>query len=142
MRLRQLCRAGVFACGFSCVLAWAQAPAAEITTQATAPVAEIVNKEAAPTFKSGTNLVPVPVVVRDRNGKAIGNLGIEDFELFDNGKPQMISKFSVEKLLRKDMIPTSTPAPPGTSADTPKRTWVRMVFRAGSSPTYLSMTSI
>jgi VWFA-related protein len=38
------------------------------------------------------------VVVRDSHGHAIGNLGIDDFQLFDNGKPQMISKFTVEKL--------------------------------------------
>src|SRR5580692_2693010 len=60
--------------------------------------AEMTSKETAVTFKSNTNLVPVPVVVRDSSGHAIGNLSIDDFQLFDNGKPQMISKFMVEKL--------------------------------------------
>jgi VWFA-related protein len=60
--------------------------------------AEMTSKETSVTFKSGINLVPVPVVVRDASGHAIGNLGIDDFQLFDNGKPQMISKFTVEKL--------------------------------------------
>jgi len=60
--------------------------------------AEMTSKETSVTFKSGINLVPVPVVVRDASGHAIGNLAIDDFQLFDNGKPQMISKFTVEKL--------------------------------------------
>src|SRR6516165_11313527 len=49
------------------------------------------------TFRARVNLVLVPVVVRDKNGRAIGDLKKEDFALFDNGKPQVISKFSVEK---------------------------------------------
>ena len=49
------------------------------------------------TFRARVNLVMVPVVVRDRQGHAIGTLKQEDFQLFDKGKPQIISKFSVEK---------------------------------------------
>ena len=55
-----------------------------------------------PTFSTGVNLVSVPVVVRDRDGHAVGTLRKEDFQLFDKGKPQIISKFSIEK--------TATPA--------------------------------
>ncbi|MGA7411332.1 MAG: VWA domain-containing protein, partial [Bryobacteraceae bacterium] len=47
------------------------------------------------TFKAQANLVEVPVVVRDRDGHAIGNLGKDDFRLFDNGKRQEIAKFNV-----------------------------------------------
>jgi VWFA-related protein len=64
---------------------------------------EVVTKEAPVTFKSTSNLVPVTVVVRDTNGHAIGNLGREDFQLFDNGKPQVISKFTVEKLSKNTL---------------------------------------
>ena len=36
----------------------------------------------------------VPVVVRDRHGRATGNLTKGDFRLYDNGKPQTITSFS------------------------------------------------
>ena len=42
------------------------------------------------------NLVPVRVVVRDAHGKPVANLKREDFEIFDNRRPQVISHFSVE----------------------------------------------
>jgi VWFA-related protein len=49
------------------------------------------------TFSSRVNLVVVPVIVRDRKGKASGNLSKDDFQLFDKGKLQTITRFSVEK---------------------------------------------
>ena len=81
--------------------------------------AEMSSKESSVTFKSSTNLVPVPVVVRDSSGHAIGNLAIDDFQLFDNGKPQMISKFTVEKLT----IAVNTTIPhPSVATDKPAAT--------------------
>jgi VWFA-related protein len=59
--------------------------------------AEIASHEEATTFKVDVKLVTVRVVVRDPQGHAIGNLHKEDFELFDNRKPQVISFFSVEQ---------------------------------------------
>jgi VWFA-related protein len=49
-------------------------------------------------LESRVNLVPVRVVVRDSNGNAIANLHREDFQLFEDGKPQIISNFTVETL--------------------------------------------
>ncbi len=58
------------------------------------PGAELETKESPAKFTSKVNLVPVTVVVRDRQGHAVGNLTKEDFRLLDNGKPQVIAKFS------------------------------------------------
>jgi VWFA-related protein len=72
--------------------------------QATSPPAavaqnapEMSTHDTPATFSAKVNLVMVPVVVRDSKGKAIGTLQKGDFELFDKGKPQVISRFSVEK---------------------------------------------
>jgi VWFA-related protein len=58
---------------------------------------EVTQKEIGPTFQSKVNLVLVPVVVRDGQGHAVGNLTKEDFQLFDRGKGQTIASFSVVK---------------------------------------------
>jgi VWFA-related protein len=58
---------------------------------------EISQHDEAATFQTHVNLVMVPVVVRDRQGRAVGNLSKQDFQLFDKGKPQAISRFTVEK---------------------------------------------
>jgi VWFA-related protein len=61
------------------------------------PGAEMATHDEPAMFKARVNLVVVPVVVRDRQGKAIGSFKQEDFQLFDKGKPQYIARFSVEK---------------------------------------------
>ncbi len=58
---------------------------------------EVSLQEAPVTFTSRLNLVSVPVVVRDREGRPIGDLKRENFQLFDKGKLQIITKFSIEK---------------------------------------------
>jgi VWFA-related protein len=81
----------------------------------TSPQAEVTSKDTPVIFRSGTNLVPVTVVVRDAKGHPVGNLNIEDFQLFDNGKPQMISKFSIETQAAEPApAPIAKAAPPAT----------------------------
>lgn len=46
------------------------------------------------TFQAKVDLVLVPVVVRDKHRRPIGDLTKDDFRLFDNGKPQTIASFS------------------------------------------------
>jgi VWFA-related protein len=60
---------------------------------------EIASQEAPITFSSRVNLISVPVVVRDKDGRAIGNLRKEDFVIFDRGKQQAITRFSVDQFL-------------------------------------------
>jgi len=60
------------------------------------PLAEVTTLDAPVTFKSAVTLVSVPVVVRDAQGRAVANLTSADFQLFDSGKPQTASQFSVE----------------------------------------------
>ena len=69
--------------------------APEMQQSQTAP--EVSTQEDVAVFQSKVTLIEVPVVVRDKKGKAVGTLRQEDFQLFDKGKPQVISKFSVEK---------------------------------------------
>lgn len=71
-------------CWLSLTLALAQPP-------------EIGTTESEVVFSTGVNLVPVKVVVRDKEGRAIGNLEKADFILQDRGKDQTIVRFSVDK---------------------------------------------
>jgi VWFA-related protein len=58
---------------------------------------ELSTHEEVTTFRVRVNEVLVRVVVRDEAGHAIGNLKKEDFELFDNKKPQVITHFVMEQ---------------------------------------------
>jgi VWFA-related protein len=76
---------------------------------------EVSSQQAPATFRSRVNLVSVPVVVRDSQGHAVGNLREEDFRLFDKGKQQIITKFSVQRNTSA-AIPAATPANPVSPA--------------------------
>ena len=95
---------GIFALAVLCVAGTAalaqetpKPDAASPKQGAATPTQEVATKEATATFSSKVNLVMVPVVVRDRSGHAVGTLKKEDFQLFDRGKPQVITRFQVEK---------------------------------------------
>ncbi|MDE3196060.1 MAG: VWA domain-containing protein, partial [Acidobacteriota bacterium] len=76
---------------------------------------EITSTDEAVVFESKVDLVTVPVVVRDRQGTPVGNLTQEDFQILDRGKPQVISKFSIEKTGGAAIARTASP--PNTPAD-------------------------
>jgi VWFA-related protein len=56
-----------------------------------APVPEVVA-----TLKVDVKLVPVHVVVKDARGRTVGNLSKADFQVFDQGRAQVITQFSAE----------------------------------------------
>jgi VWFA-related protein len=59
--------------------------------------AELTSHDEPTTFKVNVKLVVVRAVVRDQQGHAIGTLHKEDFQIFDKGKPQIITQFEVEQ---------------------------------------------
>ncbi len=80
---------------------------------------EISTKDSDSAIKVEVNLVLVPVVVKDSSGNPVPSLKKEDFQLFDNGKPQTISTLSVETAeTRLGTAPvTSETKPAETSSD-------------------------
>lgn len=73
-------------------------PATSGTDQAktTEPKAELSSKDTETTFKVRVNLVQVKAVVRDNKGELVRGLKREDFQVYDQGKLQVISTFGVE----------------------------------------------
>ena len=58
---------------------------------------ELASHDEPTTFKVNVKLVVVRAVVRDSTGHAVGDLHKEDFQIFDKGKPQLITQFEVEQ---------------------------------------------
>jgi len=91
--------------------------------------AEMTTKDAPIAFSTAVDLVLVPVVVRDAQGHAVGNLTKDDFQLSDKGKPQVITKFSIDKAEAPPILPDTSletdadgnprPKPPGTATAEP-----------------------
>jgi VWFA-related protein len=85
------------------------------------------------TFTSNTNLVVVDLYARDKSGKIITNLKKEDFTVLEDGKPQVISIFELQKLDSELLPPVEeqprtliernaiTPKPPVRPAEGPIR---------------------
>src|SRR5579862_3138321 len=63
------------------------------------------------TLRTQTDLVEVPVVVRDGNRRTIAGLTREDFEVYDSGKKQAVTSFTVQHF-----TPDATPPPAAAPA--------------------------
>src|ERR1022692_5003480 len=89
-------------------------PGASCLTLLLLTSAALPAQQATPAFRAETNLVLVPVVVRNANGEPVANLTKADFHLFDNGKEQTIASFSVEEtsgqVAQDRSQPVATPA--------------------------------
>jgi VWFA-related protein len=84
--------------------------------------AEVTTRDETPTFQSSVSMVRVPVVIRDKQGHAVGGLKKEDFQLADHGKPQYISQFSLEggAVAKPAAKPEAPLEMPGDAAASPK----------------------
>lgn len=99
-----------------------QAPPATTQTASAQPAApadapEMSTQDAPVPLQAHVSVVPVRVVVRDAAGHAVANLHKEDFQLFEDGKPQVISNFIVETLasISQHIVqPSSVAGAPGT----------------------------
>lgn len=89
----------------------------------------LAQDQTGPTFQSGVTMIQVPVVVRDRDGHAVGDLTKDDFQLFDDGKQVAIAGFTVDKpgsraipdRSQPDPNGAAKPAASGAAADVPER---------------------
>jgi len=98
-------------------------------TAASQNAPEMATRDEPTAFQAKVNLVMVPVVVRNAQGHAIGNLPKETFQLFDKGKSQEISRFTVEKIgapggresKSSADQPAATPEEKGTPVVAPER---------------------
>lgn len=66
-----------------------------------APAAQTQNQQPGPpgTIRIRVRLIPVDVTVTDRSGKPVEDLRQEDFQIFEDGHPQEIRHFSVQRFL-------------------------------------------
>jgi len=95
--------------------------------QAPSPSPAADQSKPLPRIAAETELVELDVVVTDRDGRAVTDLGPESFELLEDGQPRPISHF-VPGFTLVPRAPTSAPsvATPGTAP--PKR-----IFSAAAS---------
>ena len=68
-------------------------------------------------IKSNVNEVLVPVVVRDGQGNLVGNLAKENFQILDNGKPQVISGFTIIERATQPPDAIASSSAPSSSAN-------------------------
>jgi VWFA-related protein len=102
---------------------------------ASADAAEMTTEEASVPLRVLVNLVPVRVIVRDAKGHAVATLHKEDFQLFQDGKPQIISNFSIETpdSLARRAVPAvggvaPNPGEPAPPAFLPPSRFVALLF--------------
>jgi len=78
-----------------------QPPPASAPPQATGaqpPGAAAQQQPPAPVFRSGINFVRVDVIVSDKQGRPVADLTKDDFEVFEDNKPQVVETFKLVTL--------------------------------------------
>jgi VWFA-related protein len=77
------------------VLSVALIPSLSMAGQA-APPAQVQSTQGPAPIRVRVNVVEVRAVVRDEHGKPVANLTRDDFQLYDDSKPQTIANFTLE----------------------------------------------
>ena len=109
------------------VYAQTESPSSVVQSSSSQNSPEMATQESATTFRVNVKEVLVRVVARDSKGNAVGNLTKDDFQIFDKGKPQVITHFSVEQpgaqaaKERKSSEQTSSAPSPAEPAAVPER---------------------
>jgi len=77
-------------------------------------------------LRTQVQLVEVPVVVREGRQRTVGGLTKGDFEIYDNGKKQAITAFSVQISHRRapPPLPARPLTPPGREASQRPASWL------------------
>jgi VWFA-related protein len=78
----------------------AQEPArpAESQPQEAQPAQPPADAAGQPTFRTGINFVRVDVIATDKSGVPVTDLSLNDFEVFEDGKPQAVETFRLIKV--------------------------------------------
>lgn len=79
-----------------------------------APLLALLAQEPTLKFEASSRLVIVNVTVKDRDGKAIEKLRKEDFVLLEDGKPQPVSIFELQRIENTPEITEPIPTGPAT----------------------------
>jgi VWFA-related protein len=79
---------------------------------------------APPTFAVGTSAVAIDVVVRDKKGRLVKDLKVEDFEVSEDGRRQLVESFTVvargvEALPEPATTVATAPAPASAAPEAP-----------------------
>lgn len=86
------------------------------------PASQTETHPSAPSIKLNVNRILVPVVVENKQGRVVGDLMKDDFQVFDDGKRRPISAFTIERRgsvgsrVAMDPEPDHQPATQGDAA--------------------------
>jgi VWFA-related protein len=86
------------------------------------------SSDAVATLRVDVNLVPLHVVVRDAHGKAVAGLNKEDFQVYDQGRLQVISQFSVEHIANPKSGASSEPETAASAPHTSTAQYTAYLF--------------
>lgn len=74
---------------------------ASLVAIGTVAVPSAQSQQKPPVFRLNTQTVSVDVIVRDSAGKVVNGLTRDDFQVFEDGKPEQITSFAFEQITNK-----------------------------------------